>query len=197
MSQFSSATGPEIAGAFTKSVRNHWKAFLIEGIILVLLGIAAIVVPLIAGLAATVFLGWILLLSGILGLIATFRAQHAPGFGWAILSAIAAVIAGAALLWNPLAGLVTLTFILIAFFIIDGSLMIILSIVHRHELSGKWEWMLFNGIIDLILAAIIISGMPGTLAWAFGLLVGIDLLFGGIALIAMAMEARPSSNAAF
>jgi uncharacterized membrane protein HdeD (DUF308 family) len=57
--------------------------------------------------------------------------------------------------------------------------------------------MLFNGIIDLILAAIIISGMPGTLAWAFGLLVGIDLLFGGAALIVMATEARPSSNTAF
>lgn len=198
MFQFQSTTGPRTSAVFTRSIHTHWKAFLVEGIILVLLGIAAIVVPLVAGLAATVFLGWILLISGILGLIATFRVQPAPGFGWATLSAIAALVAGGLLLWNPLAGLVSLTFILIAFFIIDGSLTIILSIVHRREFAGKWGWMLLDGVIDLILAAIILSGMPGTLAWALGLLVGIDFLLGGTALIFMATEARgPSPSVAF
>ncbi|HEY5225504.1 MAG TPA: hypothetical protein VIJ06_01810, partial [Methylovirgula sp.] len=71
--------------------------------------------------------------------------------------------------------------------------MIILAIAHRRELSGRWELIMFNGVIDLILAGIIISGMPGTLAWAFGLLVGIDLVFGGAALIAMATQARSTS----
>ena len=84
----------------------------------------------------------------------------------------------------------TLTFVLVAYFIVDGAAIILLAIVHRRELSGKWEWMLMNGVIDLILAGIIISGFPGTLVWALGLLVGIDLLFGGAALIAMASAAR-------
>jgi uncharacterized membrane protein HdeD (DUF308 family) len=83
--------------------------------------------------------------------------------------------------------------VLIAYFIVDGVLSIILAITHRRALSGRWEWMLINGIIDLVLAAVIISGLPGSVVWALGLLVGIDLVFGGASLIAMAMAARRAS----
>jgi uncharacterized membrane protein HdeD (DUF308 family) len=106
-----------------------------------------------------------------------------------------AIVAGGVLLWHPLRGLVTLTFVLTAFFIIDGVLTIILAIVHRRELSGRWEWMMVNGVADLIIAGVIISGLPGTLVWALGLLVGIDLLFAGASLIAMALEARSTAPA--
>jgi uncharacterized membrane protein HdeD (DUF308 family) len=189
------ASGANLSAALKKSIHDHWRVFLAEGIILGLLGLAAIVVPPIAGLVATVFLGWLFLIAGIVGLVATFKARQAPGFGWALLSAIAAVIAGGVLLWNPLQGLVTLTFVLIAFFIVEGILIIALAVAHRRELSGKWEWMMLNGVVDLILAAIVISGLPGTLVWALGLLVGIDMVFGGAALIAMALEARKAASA--
>jgi uncharacterized membrane protein HdeD (DUF308 family) len=187
LSQLSSTN---LSATLKKSIHDHWGVFLAEGIVLVLLGMAAIVVPILAGLAATVVIGWVFFIAGIIGLIATFRARRAPGFGWALASALAAVIAGVILLWNPLQGLVTLTFVMVAFFIIDGIFTIVLAISHRRELSGRWEWMLVNGLIDLILAGIIISGLPGTLTWAFGLLVGIDLVFGGVALIGMALQAR-------
>ncbi|HUI21869.1 MAG TPA: HdeD family acid-resistance protein [Methylocella sp.] len=176
--------------ALAKAMQEHWKVFLAEGIILSLLGLGAILVPPIAGLATTVFLGWLFVIAGVLGFVATYQAREAPGFGWSLLSAFAALIAGGILLWNPLQGLATLTYVLIFFFIVDGIFVIILAIAHRRELSGKWEWMMVNGIIDLILAGIIISGLPGTLAWALGLLVGIDMVFGGATLIAMALEAR-------
>jgi len=181
---------PDLAAALTKSLHQHWRLFVVEGIILVVLGLAAIIVPPIAGLAATVFLGWLFLIAGIVGLVATLRARQAPGFGWSLFSALVAVIAGGVLLWNPLAGLVTLTYVLIAYFIVDGILIIVLAIAHRRELSGRWEWMMVNGIIDLALAAIILSGLPGSFAWALGLLVGIDLVFGGASLIAMGLAAR-------
>jgi uncharacterized membrane protein HdeD (DUF308 family) len=157
------------------------------------LGAAAIVVPPLAGIAATIILGWLFLIGGIAGLVSTFGARQAPGFAWSLLSALVAVIAGGVLLWNPLAGLVTLTYVLIAYFIVDGILIIILAVTHRRALSGRWEWMLINGIIDLVLAAVIISGLPGSVVWALGLLVGIDLVFGGASLIAMAMAARRAS----
>jgi uncharacterized membrane protein HdeD (DUF308 family) len=176
-------------------LHQHWGLFLTEGIILTVLGLAAMIVPPIAGLATTVLLGWLFLIAGVVGFISTFRARNAPGFTWSLLSAAIAILAGVALLWNPLQGLVTLTLVLTAFFIFDGILMIVLSIAHRRELSGKWEWMMFNGIIDLILAGIIISGFPGTLVWALGLLVGIDMIFGGASLIAMALDARKSATA--
>jgi len=184
------SANPNVSAARTQSMRVYWRLFLGEGIALSILGLAAIIVPLIAGLFATVFLGWLFLIAGIVSLVATLRARQAPGFGWSLLSALAAVIAGRVLLWNPLQGLVTLTYVLTAFFIVDGILIVILAIAHRRELSGKWEWMMVNGVIDLILAGIIIAALPGTLVWAFGLLVGIDMMFGGASLIAMALEAR-------
>jgi uncharacterized membrane protein HdeD (DUF308 family) len=173
-----------------RALHEHWRFFLIEGIALLILGAAAIVIPPIAGLAVTIWLGWLFILGGIVGLVATSRARGAPGFGWALVSAIVALIAGVLLLWNPMQGLLTLTYVLIAYFIVDGVTMIFLAFAHRRELSGRWEWLLINGIIDIILALIILSGMPGSAAWALGLLIGIDLLFGGASLIAMAMAAK-------
>ncbi len=190
MSSTNSFDGPDLTEALKKSLHQHWRMFLVEGIVLLVLGAAAIVVPPLAGIATTLFLGWLFLIGGIIGLVSTFGARQAPGFAWSLLSAVVAVIAGGVLLWNPLAGLVTLTYVLIAFFIADGVLIIGLAITHRRALSGRWEWMMVNGIIDLVLAAVIISGLPGALFWALGLLVGIDLVFGGMSLIAMALAAR-------
>lgn len=194
MSISSASAKTEVSAVLAQSIHDHWRLFLSEGIILSLLGLGAIIVPALAGLVATIFLGWLFLIAGILGLLFTFRARQAPGFTWALLSALLAMIAGAVLLWNPLQGLVTLTYVLIAFFIVDGILMIILAIAHRRQLSGKWEWMMVNGIIDLILAAIIISGFPGTVVWALGLLVGIDMVFGGSTLVAIALDARKAAS---
>ncbi len=187
------ANRPLYSGAsadLRQSIHDHWGVFLAEGIILLLLGLGAIVVPPLGGLVATVVLGWIFLLAGAVGLVSVVASRQAPGFIWALLSAVLAIAAGVVLLWNPLAGLATLTYVLIAFFIADGLIIIVLALEHRRELTGKWEWMLVNGIIDLALAGLIISGLPGSLVWALGLLVGIDLVFGGMSLIAMALAAR-------
>ena len=190
MSTTPESAGAKLSAALKRSIHEHWRAFLVEGIVLLVLGLVAIALPVLGGLVATVFLGWVFLIAGVVGLVATLHARGAPGFGWALLSALAAIAAGVILLWNPFEGLITLTFVLIAFFIVDGVIMIALAIAHRRELTGKWEWMMVNGVIDLVLAAIVISGLPGTLLWALGLLVGIDLVFGGAALVAIALEAR-------
>jgi uncharacterized membrane protein HdeD (DUF308 family) len=183
----------EFSTALRRGIHDHWGLFLAEGLVLVALGVCAIVIPPLAGLATTVFLGWLFLIAGAVGLVSTLRARRAPGFGWSLVSALAALIAGFVLLVNPLQGLITLTLVLTAFFAADGVVMIGLAISHRRELSGRWEWMLINGVIDLVLAGIVISGMPGSFAWVLGLLVGIDLLFGGASLIAMALVARQDS----
>ncbi len=183
--------GRALAGA----IHEHWGLFLAEGIILVILGVAAIAVPWVAGLAAEIFIGWVFLVSGIVGLVTTFWARHAAGFWWSLISAIIAIAAGIVLLLWPLNGLVTLTLLLIAFFVIEGIVSIMYAIEHRNQLTGRWGWMLVSGIIDLILAGIIYTGLPGTVAWALGLLVGINMLFGGAALIAMALAARHPASA--
>ena len=187
---FQMAGGDDVPSALRRSIHDHWRMFAAEGVLLVVLGLASIAIPLFAGLATAILLGWVLLVAGIVGLISTFRTRGAPGLAWSLLSAVVAIVAGVILLANPLAGLVTLTYVLTAYFIADGVFVIVLAFSHRRELSGRWEWMLINGLVDLILAAIIISGMPGSFLWVLGALVGIDLLFGGTSLIGMALQAR-------
>ena len=98
------------------------------------------------------------------------------------------------LLW-PITGTLSLTLVLIAFFFIEGIVSIMYAIEHRNQLTGRWGWMLVSGIIDLILAGIIFAGLPETAVWALGLLVGINMLFGGAALIAMALAAHHPASA--
>jgi uncharacterized membrane protein HdeD (DUF308 family) len=181
--------------AVAQSIRDHWVLFLIEGVILVILGVLAIVIPPIATLAVTILIGWLFIISGIVGLVTTFMARQAPGFWWSLLSAVVAIAAGVLLLVWPLSGVLTLTLLLIVFFTIEGVLTIMYALEHKKELSGRWGWMLASGIIDLVLAAIILAGLPGTAAWAIGLLVGINLLFGGVSMIAMALHAKADAEA--
>jgi uncharacterized membrane protein HdeD (DUF308 family) len=172
------------------AVREHWKAFLIEGILLVIFGLAAIIVPPLASLAVTIFLGWLFLISGIAGLVLTFWARQMPGFWWSLISAVLAIAAGIILLAMPVQGTLTLTIVVGAYFLAEGVATIMYALEHRRELSERWSWLLVSGIMDLVIAAIIITGLPGTAVWAIGLLVGINLLFGGSSLIGMALAAR-------
>jgi len=176
--------------AVAETMREHWVLFLVEGIVLVVLGLLAIVIPALATLAVTILVGWLFLISGVLGLVTTFWAKGAPGFWWSLVSAIIAIIAGVILLASPVSGSVSLTLVLIVFFIIEGVASIMYGIEHRRETTGRAGWMIVSGVIDLILAAIIFSGLPGSAAWAIGLLVGINMVFGGTSLIAMALAAR-------
>jgi uncharacterized membrane protein HdeD (DUF308 family) len=176
--------------AVARVVRDHWKLFLTEGVILVVLGFLAVAVPMVAGLAVTILFGWIFLISGIVGLYTTFAIRHAPGFWWSLLSGVLAVIVGCWLLIQPALGLVSLTYLLIAFFIIEGVATIMFALDHRAALTGRWGWMLVSGIVDLFLAAVILAGLPGTVAWALGLIVGINMIFGGASMIGMALAAH-------
>jgi uncharacterized membrane protein HdeD (DUF308 family) len=182
-----------IAGLQTEmsaAVRAHWKAFLIEGILLVVLGLAAMILPPLASLAVTIFLGWMFLISGIAGLALTFWARRMPGFWWSLFSAVLAIGAGIVLLAQPVQGTLTLTIVVGAYFLAEGVATIMYALEHRKELSERWGWLLTAGLMDILIAAIIVAGLPGSALWALGLLVGINMLFGGATLIGMALAAR-------
>src|ERR1700704_3772899 len=172
------------------AVREHWKAFLIEGILLVVLGLAAMIVPPLASLAVTIFLGWMFLISGVAGLVLTFWARQMPGFWWSLISAVLAIGAGIILLAQPVQGTLTLTIVVGAYFLAEGVATIMYALQHKKELSERWTWLLFAGILDILIAGFIIAGLPGSALWALGLLVGINMLFGGATLIGMALAAR-------
>ena len=185
--------GNDIRRAVVSAIREHWVLFLVEGIVLMLLGAAAIIVPVIATLAFTLLIGWLFLLSGAVGLVTTFWMRNAPGFWWSLLSAVVGIAAGIVLIRWPISGTVSLTLVLIAFFIVEGIATLMFAFEHRARLSGRWGWMLASGIVDLILAGIIFAGLPESATWALGLLVGINMLFGGSAMIAMALAARSAA----
>jgi len=183
-------TASDAVAAIRKSIHDHWGLFLFEGILLVVLGLLAILVPQVASLAVTLLLGWLFAISGIFGLIASFWARQAPGFWWSLLSAVLSIVVGGLLLARPVVGVFSLTYLLIAFFFVEGVVSIMYAIEHRRELTGGWVWMLVSGIITLALGVMILAGLPSTAAWALGLLVGIDMVFGGSSLIAVALAAR-------
>jgi uncharacterized membrane protein HdeD (DUF308 family) len=176
--------------AVAETMREHWVLFMVEGIVLVVLGMLAIVIPQLASLAVTILIGWLFLISGVVGLVTTFWVKGAPGFWWSLVSAVVAIGAGVVLLAWPISGTLSLTLVLIVFFIVEGVASVMYGIEHRREASSRSGWMIVSGVIDLILAAIIFSGLPGTAFWALGLLVGINMVFGGTSLIAMALGAR-------
>ena len=174
------------------AVKTHWRAFLFEGIVLAVLGLAAMIVPPLASIAVTIFIGWMFLISGVAGLFVTYWARQMPGFWWSLFSAALAVLAGAILLANPAQGALTLTIVVGAYFLAEGVITIMYALEHRRELSERWSWLLVSGLMDLLISFLIISGLPGTAEWAVGLLVGINLVLGGASLVGMALAARKS-----
>ena len=186
----------------TRPIHDHWILFVVEGAALILLGLLAIIIPSIASANVTVILGWLFLVSGTLGLATTYWARQAPGFWWSLVSALLAIVVGVVLIANksqdlygglmgwPFEKIGPLRLILVLFFLIEGGASIMFAFEHRRRLSGRWTWMLASGVVDIVLASIIIFDLPGTSAWTMGLLVGINMILGGFALIAMGLHAR-------
>jgi uncharacterized membrane protein HdeD (DUF308 family) len=195
-------------GTVARSIHDHWILFLVEGVVLIVLGLLAIVIPSIATSPVTVLLAWLFLVSGALGLATTFWARQAPGYWWSLVSALLAILVGVVLIANKsqdlYGGLIgwpfekagPLRLILVLFFLVEGGASIMFAIEHRRQFSGRWAWMLASGVVDIVLASIIIFGLPGTSAWTMGVLVGINMVLGGSALIAMGLHARTESAGA-
>ena len=157
---------------------------------LIIPGVLAIAYPLVATIAVDLYVGWLFLIAGVVGLIALFAAEDIAAFLWTIVTAALSVALGVLLIWKPAAGAMSLTFVLTAFFIAEGLFQVITSIAYRKALPNAWGWMLASGLCDLILVAIIVASWPLSAAWTLGLLAGINLLTSGWAIVMLAMAAR-------
>ena len=171
------------------AIHAHWKLFLAQGIVMIVLGLLAVAMPNIATLAVEIFVGWLFLIGGIFRAVSVWHARRMPGFGWSMLSALLAVLLGLILIARPLAGILTLTMVLVAFFILEGIAAIVIAVQHRDHLTS-WGWVLLSGLIDLFLAYLIWQGWPSSAGWAIGLLVGVNMVFLGLSLLMTALSAR-------
>jgi uncharacterized membrane protein HdeD (DUF308 family) len=176
-----------------RAIHDQWAFYLTEGVILLVLGLLAILIPPAATISVTIVIGAVFFAGGVAGLISTFTGRRAPGFWWSLISAALGIVVGLMLLVRPIAGAVSLTLVLIVFFIAEGVFSILFGVAQRRHVS-TWGWMVASGVVDLVLGGILLAGLPGDAAWALGLLVGINLIFGGAALSAIALRLRTSSS---
>ena len=176
---------PEIKTALGKS----WKLLLTAGIISTVLGAIAIIVPPLASVTITYLVG-ILLLIGAVAFVAEAISRGSTGHRiWSALLAVLYVFAGVWLIINPVSGTITLTWILAIFFLLIGVLRLIAGIASRGKVPNA-GWTIVNGVLSIVIAVLVIGDLPSSAAWAIGLLVGIQLLFDGFALIATAMAGK-------
>jgi|SRR5207244_10050667 len=182
---------PNTAAAASE-VSDHWRLLFFEGVVLMTFGAFALLLPALAIVAVNLLLGWLFLGAGVLGLATTMMARQAPGFWWAVASALASIVAGVVLTVWPMKGFYAVTLVLAGFLVFNGLMMILFGLDHRRQLSRQWRWLVVNGVVDLFLAPLIlVVTFVAAAIWLLPEVIGIDLVFGGWSLVAVAGAARP------
>jgi uncharacterized membrane protein HdeD (DUF308 family) len=183
-------------------VRHASTVSIAWGVLLIVLGMAAVASPFLAAVAVNVAVAWLIVLAGVVHLLLAFRA-HGPGsMIWKLLVGIAYVCFGGYLIARPVLGVASLTLLLASLFLIEGILDIVLFVKMR-PMQGS-TWVLLDGIVSLLLGLMIYMQWPSSAAWAIGTLVGVSLIVSGVARVMMSMAVRkvtsvvspPSSMAA-
>jgi uncharacterized membrane protein HdeD (DUF308 family) len=171
-----------------EALSRNWGWLLALGILMIIMGVVAIGAPVVATIAVQFMLGWLLVISGIAEGIHAFMAQGWRGFLFELLSAVLYLAVGILLLVNPLGGALALTIVVAVFLIVEGIFKIITAFrVRDHD---GWGWLLASGIVSVVLGVLIWAQWPASGLWVIGLLVGIQLLFTGWALVMLALAAK-------
>jgi len=178
--------------SLNKEINRDAGWSIVLSVLLIVAGILAIVVPQASGIAVTILVGWLLVLCGAALMPYAWHAHRGSGLFWGILLGVIYIAAGAYLLVHPLAGLKSLTLVLAACLLLESILEFILSFELR-PLPGS-GWLLVDGIITLILAIIIAWTWPSSAPWVIGTLVGISMLFSGVARLTISLAARHVAN---
>lgn len=184
------AASQVIREAMRKRVKQHSFWYIVQSGLMILAGILALIFPVISSAAIVFFLGWLLIFSGILQAISLIDARHVPHFWLQLVSVVLSVLVGVLFLRNPGAGLLTLTLLLIVFFMVEGISKVIFSLTIRP--FPNWGWVFASGVISILLAFYLWANTPVTAIWLLGVLLSIELICEGAALGRMAWHARKS-----
>jgi uncharacterized membrane protein HdeD (DUF308 family) len=169
-------------------LQKGWGWLLGLGILLSVLGLLLIAAPALGTLAVDLLVGWFLIIGGIAQLIHAFMEKAWRGFLLEVASGMLYLVVGLLLVFYPMAGAQALTIFLAAFLLIEGIVRIAMAL--RLRPAQGWGWLLFGGIVTVILALLIWMQWPASALWVIGLLVGINLLFTGWSLTMMAIAMR-------
>jgi uncharacterized membrane protein HdeD (DUF308 family) len=176
----------------TSSLRTIAKGSIgwsiVLSVLMLVAGTLAIVMPPAAGIAVLAVVAWLLVLSGAAHLIFAWHTRTAGAMIWELLLGAVYIVVGVYALLHPVAGLASLTLFLAAYLLVEAILELILSFSLR-PMPGS-NWLLFDGVITLILAVLIWKSWPSSTEWVIGTLVGISMLFSGIARLSLSLAAR-------
>ncbi|MFC4543884.1 HdeD family acid-resistance protein [Halosolutus amylolyticus] len=184
-------TDSDSAAEYT--VEKGWRTLAIAGGVVGLIGLLAIALPFVAGISIALVLGGLLVLSGLVHGAHAFTARGWKGSLWQVTLAVVSVIAGLALLVNPVVALVTLTLLLVAYLLVDGVAELVMA-ARMADQPGRAA-VAVSGVISIVLAGLLWAGFPASAAWAIGLLVGISLFMTGISMAVVAYAGRPVDEA--
>ena len=173
-------------------VRHASTVSILWGVLLIVFGTVAIGSPFLAAVAVNVVVAWLIVLAGAVHLMLAFHAHGAGSMIWKLLVGIAYLFFGAYLIMHPVLGVVSLTLILASLFLIEGILDIVLFFKMR-PIQGS-TWVLVDGIITLLLGLMIYAQWPSSSAWAIGTLVGISMIFSGVARVMMSLAVRKATD---
>lgn len=174
--------------AMRDAVKRYSLWYLVEGALLVVAGILAIVYPMVSSIAAIVLLGWLLIVSGVLQGLSLVGARHVPHFWLQLISVVLSVLIGFLFLRDPEQGLLTITLLLIVFFMIEGISKVVFALTIKP--FPNWGWVLASGIVGIVLSALLWANLPVTAVWLIGLLLGIELISVGAAIGYLAWQIR-------
>ncbi|QRM54121.1 HdeD family acid-resistance protein [Sinorhizobium sp. BG8] len=176
--------------AMRETVRKHSFWYLVQGGLMVVAGILAVLFPLVSSVASVVMLGWLLIISGVVQGFSLLGARQVPHFWLQLISVILAVLIGTLFLRDPGDGLLTITMLLLVFFMMEGISKIVFALTIRP--FPNWGWVLASGCVGVLLAALLWASLPVTAVWLIGLLLGIELISVGAALFYLAWSIRNS-----
>jgi uncharacterized membrane protein HdeD (DUF308 family) len=173
-------------------IADHWLWFLGLGLLLTLAGAAAIAFPFFSTVAAKIALGWLLLLTGVANIVHAFATSGWRAFGHNLLVGLLFAAAGAYLAFFPLTGIITLTILLAALFIVEGYFELMMAL--RLQPDAGWWWVLLSGVLAIGAGIMIGLGLPDSSTWVIGLLTGINLLASGLSFILLAVSGRRAAR---
>lgn len=176
--------------AMRETVKRYSLWYLVEGVLLVIAGILAIIYPVISSAAVVVLLGWLLIASGVVQGLSLIGARHVPHFWLQLISVILAVLIGFLFLRDPAQGMMTLALLLIIFFIMEGISKIVFALTIRP--FPNWGFVLASGLVGILLGLILWASLPVTAEWLIGVLLGINLISIGAAIGYLAWQVRKS-----
>ncbi len=182
----------DFGGNMALMMRRHWRMFFVEGMVFMLIGVLAIMLPGPFSIGIELVIGWLITLVGIVMGLRAITSHTGPEIAYSAITALFALFIGVWMLVFPHQGVVTITVLLIFFFLIGGLFEVALAFMMRPFPS--WKWIFVSGLTGILVGVILLSAWPEATAWAIGLLFGVNMMMTGMSMAMMALSLKQSAR---